>query len=220
MPLAESPPRWVEQTTPSIHRLPRRPRSRPLHGRPPHPGQTGSASAAACHAQSRPVPRVAGPVVSIAGESVRAGKEGCARIRHSIRSIGQTLSRSLSVQRIESGLTLVTRMRWNSDPRRIRSSDPGDRRLCSRRVKRRATFSSVRSGDSPTEGKAVTAMIAIGVKSEDAIGTKVNEDATGPVIDDSALHRALKERGNHNKSLEPSIHAPKMEMEINQWKER
>jgi hypothetical protein len=52
-------------------------------------------------------------------------------------------------------------MRWYLDRRRVRSSAPGERRLYSRRVKRRAAFRRVRSGDSPAEGNADTAMLGI-----------------------------------------------------------
>jgi hypothetical protein len=62
------------------------------------------------------------------------------------------------------GLTLFMRMRWYSDCWRERRSVPGERRLCSRRVNRRATLRRARSGE-PSVGNAVTVMI--GVKCED-----------------------------------------------------
>lgn len=60
---------------------------------------------------------------------------------------------------LHAGHTFVTRMRWNSDLRRVRSSQPGERRLCSRRVKSRDTLSKVRSGESAVFGKIVTAIL-------------------------------------------------------------
>lgn len=58
-------------------------------------------------------------------------------------------------------LTLVIRLRWNSDPRKVRTSEPGDRRLCSRRVNRRAVFRRVRSGESPIDGNTVTVIMEV-----------------------------------------------------------
>lgn len=87
-------------------------------------------------------------------------------------------------------------MRWNSDLRRVRSSEPGTRRLCSRRVKRRETLSRVRSGDSPVAGKTVTAILnfmngelRVRLSDHQVDRLEVNEDATrrGDVIADSAF---------------------------------
>lgn len=58
-------------------------------------------------------------------------------------------------------LTLFTRIRWYSDCWNERRSVPGERRLCSSLVNRRATLRRARSGE-PSVGNAVTAMAVTG----------------------------------------------------------
>lgn len=72
----------------------------------------------------------------------------------------------------------------------MRSSEPGERRLCSRRVKMRAVLRKVRSGESPREGNAVTAMMG-GIFETRLLwspGTKINSRGHFDVIAESVNH--------------------------------
>lgn len=92
---------------------------------------------------------------------------------------------------IATSHTLATRRRWSSDLRRVRSSDPGERRLCSNRVNSRATLRRVRSGDSSVEGNAVTAII---VKVLEKQGNVCVIQGTGPVNERAKFEDANRPR--------------------------